>query len=242
MHHVNLKVLVVILFSFFQAGVFAQGSREEVSRISKYYKDHKSFLMTVKYIMYETATSMIPADNYSAQLYQRSEDYIYDIQGIRHIRTGNTFIEIDTSDKVIAIGNQNKESITPGFQIDSMFKYFTAKSLKTVPENGEGKMVLTPNGFLKENGQFSKVEMYYNSKYYVTRLVFYYAMEVQVEEDNPKTSKARLEILYGNPEKLPANSDAMFLKNTYYQEKGKALTASGIYKNYKVYDTRIKIK
>ncbi len=236
-----MRFLLLFFCVVFCGEIFAQ-AKEEITMISKFYRQHKNYRVVVKYKMFETATSGTQLESYSATLLQKGEDYVYAIEGIRHVKLGTTYIEIDSADHVMAVGNQKKGDATMGFQIDSMFKYFSATSIKTVPADGDGKMILLPNGSLKANGQFSKVEMYYNNKYCVTRLVFHFAKAVKMLEDSEKLSKGRLEVLYGTYENLPADAGTLFSHNTYYREKGKVLVAGSQYQTYTVYDTRFQEK
>ncbi|HEX8547601.1 MAG TPA: hypothetical protein VF691_11605, partial [Cytophagaceae bacterium] len=144
----------------------------------------------------------------------------------------------------IIIGSSPKREMSPieMSTIDSLLKFALKASVSKVDEK-ESKLTLmfgkTPN----DGETYSRIEMFYDPKtYFLSKLIFYYAQETELDTEGKVTGKPRMELAISDFSKKPQINSDLFASNKYFLSKNKQLLATNSYANFAIKDIRKKTK
>ena len=198
---------------------------------------HPNYSVDLNYYSYKTYADLSPADK-SIGYFKKNGENISSLNvGIKNIQNAVYRVAIDTTQKIILIGNPRKsgKSVADIDTAQLMSKVEKFSSFSTEDESGL-KIEF------KKNPTIGSIEIYIGKNGEIKRMVWYYSGRVTNIDVNDKDNNVlpKVEVVYSNY-KLNTSFDYKkeFDEKQFFTIKDKVFVPTQKYKDYKVRDTRI---
>lgn len=227
----KIYILITMLILFVQSSLLSQTPQADLQRMTKVYRDAKSFSMDITARFYSKSAD---AEN-TVQTGKacRSEDSFFSqLMGRTTIYNNRCRLLVDEQQRLILFNKPYKKedaSVSPEEQLfmDSAF-YATAK-LKYISQDAQHKKIEIKTG----TNTFERMEVTINAKTFVLEQVIYYYAE---KSENGVAGYTRSEITYTNVLVNKPIAETVFSEKKYIARVKNTLAGVGIYAAYKVID------
>lgn len=229
------KILIIFLLFFCSTIGFTQTVEQVLSLVSKEYSKKEYLQFSTKYNLYKNKENKKSYESYNGIFKKNKKNEIYQkIDQVEILWNNNYSLKVNHPDKYITLSLS--QPVTTG-EIDfkELADYCKIKSFK---KNGNTwELQLEPQAF--SSLPYSKIVITINSKYFITKQLFYYNTPIDFSSDyrNQKLDYPVLEIINSNFNR-GVISDAYFNVKKYVTEVKNTIKVSNEFNTYTLEDLR----
>ncbi|MFZ5553170.1 MAG: hypothetical protein ACOZCO_08655 [Bacteroidota bacterium] len=213
---------------------------KETKKMEAFYKNTSSYSFKISHATYKNYTTTVTEERINGYYIKDSKNNYHSyIMGTHTIQNSKVKVTIDSTNRMIQI-NQPDRSFTKEVkmkEVEDMLAVCTSVKKQT----GAYKYKLE----FDNKHTYSAYEVWSNSSSQLEKIVMYFNAEFPSDprdEKSPKT-KPRAEVVFSDYKTgISPSYKEHFDESKYIKAKGETYVATDAYKNYKVYDLRVKTK
>ncbi|MFN3342284.1 MAG: hypothetical protein ACK40M_06275 [Flavobacteriales bacterium] len=215
---------------------------KETKKIESVYKVNVGYSFTISHITYKNYTTLTPEDKMTGYYIKDAKNNYHSyILGVHTIQNSKVKITVDSVNKSIQINSPDR-SFTKEVklsEVEEMLKICSAVKKQDVTTGKKFRMEFS------KTKKYSAYEVWVNSSSQLEKLVMYFNAEFPSNPNDEKSAKTkpRAEVVFADYKTgiKPLYKD-YFDEAKYITLKGDGYVASSAYKDYKIYDLRVKTK
>lgn len=214
----------------------------EIKKIEAVYKDNVGYSFSISHVTYKNYTTTTAEDKMTGYFIKDAKNNYHSyILGVRTIQNSKVKITVDSINKSIQINTPDR-SFTKEVklsEVENMLKICSVVKKQDVSSGKKFRMEFA------KTKKYSAYEVWVNSSSQLEKLVMYFNAEFPSDPNDEKSAKTkpRAEVLFTNYKTglKPVYKD-YFDETKYVTAKGDTYVGATNYKDYKIYDLRVKTK
>lgn len=215
---------------------------KETKKIESVYKDNVGYSFSISHVTYKNYTTAKSEDKMTGYFIKDAKNNYHSyILGVHTIQNNKVKITIDSLNKSIQINSPDR-SFTKEVklsEVEDMLKICSSVKKQDITTGKKFRMEFS------KTRKYSAYEVWVNASSQLEKLVMYFNAEFPSDpgDENSAKTKPRAEVLFTNYKTgLKPDYKSYFDETKYITFKGDTYVGSSTYKEYKIYDLRVKTK